>query len=373
MLKTTSVLLGICLCSMSYAAAKNTTNGTGGSFKYVEPTGGYFNGKCPSPYDPLRIVLINNTDPANFASSYNANANAIWVNIYYVGLDNRPYYGDYLGYNAEKNTPTFPAEVKGVPSPSGDYYFPIKNSDVSGPIVASTYYSADPGVLSGGTYPARSWSYSPGGTAPKGYEGYDGGTVQSGQSYDDLVKDSRFGSYTKVFTITGLTNGSDQMDYKGQYGVTLPMRSFSRIRIDVRVGLDKNPVNMTSNNSANAVSAIVARWEAHAVNDNNGTVLIVDRSWVKTTIDGNITTAGGNKFADDSMKESGTINILPADALVINMKGSWKFTKNSDGSTSSKFFDGSKITLNRLKIRQPTETDGRPMSSASAQPLVTCD
>jgi len=137
MLKTTSVLLGVCLCSMSYAAAKNTTNGTGGSFKYVEPTGGYSNGKCPSPYDPLKIVLINNTDPANFA---NGNANAIWVNIYYVGLDNRPYYGDYLGYNAQKNTPTFPAEVKGVESPSGKYYS-YKNSDVSGPIVASTFYS----------------------------------------------------------------------------------------------------------------------------------------------------------------------------------------------------------------------------------------
>lgn len=385
LLKTASFLLGLSISGMSHAAE---TSPKSGSFNYLIPEDGV-SSKCPSPYTPLTIVLNNRTDPTGFnPNKIQDVASAVWVNIYYVGFDDRPYYGDYVGYNAEKNTNSFPVEVKGGNPYEYHQSTATKGNDPSGPILASTAYTPSSNVQ-GGTYPMKSWTFNSGGRAPKGFESMEvnsGGGITSGTRYNLLVGDTtNFGKYTKVFTIDNIPNSTnlEQMDgnWSGEHlsdNVTLPMRSFSRIRIEVRVGLTSKPVDMTtSTNQQYAPSEVIARWEAHAVSNKNGYMLYVDKSWVKATSNGVDTSGTGvsSGFADGLMQAGNTINILPADAIVITMKGTWKYSKvdSKTGLPNSDFFKGSKINLSPLKVRKVNEVDGRPVSSMSGQSLVTCD
>lgn len=383
LLKTASLLLGLSISGMSHAAEISPKSG---SFNYLIPEDGV-SSKCPSPYTPLTIVLNNLTDPTGFnPNRLSSVASAVWVNIYYVGFDDRPYYGDYVGYNAEKNTNSFPVEVIGGNPYEYHQSTATKGNDRSGPILASTAYASSSAVL-GGSYPMKSWTFNAGGLAPNGFENVEvnsGGGISSGTRYDQLVGDTaHFGKYTKVFTIDNIPNNTSLAQMDGNWSdlhlndnVTLPMRSFSRIRIEVRVGLTSKPLDMTVKTEY-APSEVIARWEAHAVSNKNGYMLYVDKSWVKTNSSGIDSSGTGisTGFADGLMQAGNTINILPADAIVITMKGTWKYSKidPKNDLPISDFFKGSKITLSPLKMRNVTSVDGRPVSSVSGQPLVTCD
>lgn len=370
-----SLIIGLGASGLSHAAA--TTDQKSGSFKYVVPTGSNV-GKCPSPYAPLTIVLENNTNPVGVK---NGDANAIWVNIYYIPLDSRPYSGYYMGYGAKNNLKSFPYETQGVITPTGElFYDSTSDTDNSGPIIGSTLVAN--GTAGAHYYPSRSWTLNGGGAMPSGMtndpenSGSISGTIpfKSSGSNFSLQKDSGWkehANYIKVATISNLMNG--RMDHHGAIDyVTLPMRSFQRLRIDVMAGVSASKVvGIGGGNQQFATAELVARWDAESVSNTDGTKLTIIDSYLKENFSGYA--SGGRRFgAGTSMNKGNTINLLPADSITLNMKGTWHDLNFSNSKGGTGFLTGSTITLNPLKTRNSLETDGRPVSSATGNDL-TCD
>lgn len=363
-----------------------TNPAKGGSFGCVIPVGGGIS-KCPSPYDPLTIVLENKTDSVGVTGG---NANAIWANIYYLPMDTRPYYGEYRGYNAN-NAKSFPTEIRGNMTPTGQVYNdPTSGGDLSGPIIGTTLLANSNGAK---FYPARSWSRYSGGISALNLDsgaGVQGGSVMTpyrgniigGQAISDQYG-WRNNPYIQVATISNLKN--ERMDLKGSDFVTLPIRSFERIRIEVLAGINSKKVPLTGptkqGDQVEAVGMLIAGWEGYAVSSKNGTTLKTYATYLKNDNGqyigwySNSTGETDNNFADKdkTMTPLGIINTLSADSIHITMKGTWKPSQPAPALLFNEFFAGSSIELKKLKVRDPVYTDSTPMGSTATSADLNCD
>lgn len=93
-----SALIGIGTSSMAYSAKTDpATTEKGGSFTYITPAGGA-DSQCASPYESFAITFINETDEYKPGHGY-----AMAYNIFYTVDDSRPYRGNYIRAESDRN------------------------------------------------------------------------------------------------------------------------------------------------------------------------------------------------------------------------------------------------------------------------------
>ena len=93
-----SALIGIGTSGMAYSAKTDpATTEKGGSFTYITPAGGA-DSQCASPYESFAITFINETDEYKPGHGY-----AMAYNIFYTVDDSRPYRGNYIRAESDRN------------------------------------------------------------------------------------------------------------------------------------------------------------------------------------------------------------------------------------------------------------------------------
>lgn len=103
-----SALIGIGTSSMAYSAKTDpATTEKGGSFTYITPAGGAIS-ECASPYESFAITFINETEEYKPGHGF-----AMAYNIFYMVDDSRPYRGNYIRVENDRNV--YPWEDKKYP------------------------------------------------------------------------------------------------------------------------------------------------------------------------------------------------------------------------------------------------------------------
>lgn len=413
-----SVLLGVGASGMAYAVKSAPVTGSkGGSFTYIEPGSAEYADTCPSPYEPLTIHFRNDTDAIDIWSG-RAPANAVWVNIYYVPIDNRKYKGNYTGYAAPLNTKAFSREDRNVPTPTQQIWVSgNKSLDSSGPIIGTIYTELSFNTmvrgpfLSRGFYPARSWTRPTNGQLDSKYTPIEYVAGQSSNNTDSYINGSAtLYDYTDPYKpmsnvhgslglfwgtdnvrVTTISNlhvdpnknmpsyqnlypGPQRMDLKGsEDSVTLPLRSFRHIRIEVLAGIATGALSNVFNVSEDAPAEVIAVWEAESVSATDGTKLKVIESAVKSRRQAIALELKPKEFSNGTASQGSVVNLLEADAIGITMKGTWRSKKAANEKEDDAYFKNSRLAIGPLFVNTSTDTEAPIKLNNLTGPQLVCN
>lgn len=370
-------------------AVRNTpaVDNKGGSFTYIEPASGEYAETCPGPYEPLTITLTNNTDSA----LVNATAvESIWANIYYVPIDKRKYKGKFTGYAAHRNNKAFSREDKGVITPTGRFfdakeYWNDKSltTETSGPITGVIYDKYHATDYDRVFIPLRSWTLLSGGFLAPGVTPIEDVQASNPTAFIDsavaLYKDPSLNHMTlgdywynnnylkdtiRVATISNIHNQKVAANFtqKAFDTVTLPMRSFRNIRIEVMAGINPGvPEKNAKYGTKLATGEVIAVWEAESVSPTDGTKMRVTESFVKTerrSITKGTGTGNPVELSWSNKASAGAVvNLITIDSINLVMKGTWQSKLAAGDNEKHAYYTGSKLTISPLYGNGSTDTD----------------